>query len=106
VTGDDGKAIKIASMIDEHTRCSMLNIVDRSITAERLVDELETVFAEAGGPPWVLRMDNGPEFISQVLQQFCDGKTGTSFISRRGRRGTAATTSVTWCGELRKPLRG
>ncbi|MGV0740675.1 hypothetical protein ABQF39_30425 [Mycobacterium syngnathidarum] len=22
-------------------------------------------------------MDNGPEFISQVLQQFCDGKTGT-----------------------------
>jgi hypothetical protein len=39
------KAIKIASMIDEHTRCSLLNIVERSITAERLVTELKTAFA-------------------------------------------------------------
>jgi hypothetical protein len=28
----------------------------------------------------VLRMDNGPEFISQALQQFCDGRVGTSYI--------------------------
>ena len=72
----DGKAIKIASMIDEHTRESLLNIVERSITAERLVDELEKVFAAAGGPPKVLRMDNGPELVSQALQRFCDGKVG------------------------------
>lgn len=76
----DGKAIKIASMIDEHTRVSLLNIVERSITAERLVDELKKVFAEAGGPPKVLRMDNGPEFISQALQQFCDDRFGMSYI--------------------------
>jgi putative transposase len=76
----DGKAIKIASMIDEHTRVSLLNIVERSITAERLVDELKKVFAAAGGPPTVLRMDNGPEFISQALQQFCDGRIGMSYI--------------------------
>jgi transposase InsO family protein len=25
----DGKAIKIASMIDEHTRCSLLHVVER-----------------------------------------------------------------------------
>ena len=37
----DGKAIKIASMIDEHTRESLLHVVERSITAERLVTELE-----------------------------------------------------------------
>src|SRR3954469_16228849 len=47
----DGKAIKIASMIDEHTRESLLNLVERSITAERLVAELENGFATAGGPP-------------------------------------------------------
>ena len=76
----DGKAIKIASMIDEHTRVSLLNIVERSITAQRLVAELKKVFAAAGGPPKVLRMDNGPEFISQALQQFCEGKTGMSYI--------------------------
>lgn len=57
----DGKAIKIASMVDQHTRESLLNIVERSITAERLVEELESCFAAAGGPPKVLRLDNGPE---------------------------------------------
>jgi putative transposase len=76
----DGKAIKIASMIDEHTRVSLLHLVERSITAERLVAELEGVFAAAGGPPMVLRMDNGPELISQALQQFCAGKVGLSYI--------------------------
>src|SRR6202161_4683245 len=47
----DGKAVKIASMIDEHTRCSLLNIVERSITAERLVIELEGGVAAGGGAP-------------------------------------------------------
>jgi len=28
----------------------------------------------------VLRMDNGPEFISQALQQFCAGKVGLFYI--------------------------
>ena len=76
----DRKAIKIASMIDEHTRVSLLNVVERSSTADRLVTELETVFAAAGGPPIVLRLDNGPELIYRALQQFCDGKTGMSYI--------------------------
>ena len=30
----DGKAIKIASMIDEHTRESLMHLVERSITAD------------------------------------------------------------------------
>jgi len=42
-------------------------VVERSITAERLVTELETGFAATGGPPKVLRMDNGPELVSQVV---------------------------------------
>jgi putative transposase len=76
----DGKAIKIALMIDEHTRVSLLHLVERSITAERLVAELDSVFAAAGGPPRVLRMDNGPELVSQALQRFCDGKVGLCYI--------------------------
>ncbi|MGB8386960.1 IS3 family transposase [Mycobacterium sp.] len=76
----DGKAIKIASVIDEHTRVSLLHLVERSITAERLVAELEAVFAALGGPPKVLRMDNGPELVSQALQRFCDGKVGMCYI--------------------------
>jgi hypothetical protein len=32
-------------MIDEHTRLSLMNIVERSITAERLTVELDKAFA-------------------------------------------------------------
>jgi transposase InsO family protein len=77
----DGKAIKIGSMVDEHTRESLLHLVERSITAERLVAELEMVFAAAGGPPKVLRMDNGPELVSQALQRFCENRVGLVYIS-------------------------
>ncbi len=76
----DGKVIKIASMIDEHTRESLLNIVERSITADRLIEELRRCFAAAGGPPLVLRMDNGPELISQALQSFCAGQVGLCYV--------------------------
>ena len=88
----DGKAIKIASMIDEHTRCSLLHLVERSITAERLVAEFEAVFAAVGGPPKVLRMDNGPELVSQALQRFCDGKVGMCYIPP-DNRGTTDTSN-------------
>jgi len=104
----DGKAIKIASMTDEHTRLSLLNIVERSITAERLVDELEKVFVTAGRPPRVLRMDNGPEFISQALQQFCDaglecptlrpGRRGITCISNRSTTDYARSVSTATTG--------
>lgn len=76
----DGHKIKIASMVDEHTRMSLLDIVDRSITSERLIEELKKVFAIWGGPPMVLRMDNGPEFISEALREFCAGSVGISYI--------------------------
>lgn len=72
----DGKAIKIASMLDEHTRESLLNLVERSITGVHLVAELTKVFAAHGGPPKVLWLDNGPEMVSQALQRFCENRTG------------------------------
>jgi uncharacterized RmlC-like cupin family protein len=94
----DGKAIKIAPMIDEHTRVSLLHLVERSITAECLVAELETVFTSAGGPPKVLRMDNGPELVSAALQRFCEHKVGLSYIPA-GEPWTTATSnrSTTGC---------
>lgn len=45
----DGKAVKIASMTDEHTRLSVLNLVERSITAQRLTEECEKAFTLWGG---------------------------------------------------------
>jgi len=88
----DGKAIKIASMVDEHTRESLLHLVERSITGDRLVIELEKVFGAAGGPPIVLRMDNGPEMVPRR----CNSSASTRSICptfRRALRGTTATSN-------------
>ncbi|MEV4124877.1 transposase family protein [Nocardia sp. NPDC049707] len=62
--------MKIASMVDEHTRESLLHLVERSITAKRLVAELERVF-DVRGAPKMLRLVNSTEMISQALQRFC-----------------------------------
>ena len=67
----EGKAIKIASMIDEHTRQSMLHIVERSITAGRLVTHLQQAFDRCWRPaPRCYAWTTDPEFISEALQQF------------------------------------
>lgn len=58
-----------------HPRKSLLNMVERSIASERLITQLKNAFAATGGSPKVLRLDNGPEMISQALQRFCHGKS-------------------------------
>ncbi len=40
-----------------------------------------------GSPQQVLRMDNGPEFISHALQQFCAPAGSESHTSRRAPHG-------------------
>jgi hypothetical protein len=36
-----GKPVKIVSIVDEHTRERLAGLVERSVTADRLADELE-----------------------------------------------------------------
>lgn len=76
---------------DEHARVTLLQMVEHSITTERLVTELERVFAVASCPPRVLRTDNGPKLVSQALQRFCNGKIGMPYIPP-GCPGTTATS--------------
>ena len=51
----DGRPIKIASIIDEHTRECLGGMVERSITGDHLIDELDRVGAQRGTYPVVLR---------------------------------------------------
>jgi putative transposase len=52
-------------MIDEHTRESLLHVVERSIIAERFVTELKQVFAER-----LLRLQD-PECIAKGALAAC-----------------------------------
>lgn len=66
-TTEDGRQVKFMPVLDEYTReCHRIE-VGRSITAERVTEVLEGLFAEHGTPAH-LRMDNGPEFIAEALR--------------------------------------
>jgi putative transposase len=73
------RRIKIFSMVDEHTRESLIDLTDDSITAEDVVAALAAVIA-VRGLPVALRLDNGPEFIADVLAEYCDKKLEIVFV--------------------------
>jgi putative transposase len=87
----DGRAVKIASMVDEHTHESLLHLVQRSITAERLVAELEKVFA-VRGTPRVLDGQRPVDDFPSVATVLCR-PGGNRLHSYPARRGTTATSS-------------
>jgi len=75
----DGRPIKIASIIDEHTRECLGGLVARSITGDQLIDELDRL-AEHRGYPAVLRCDNGPELACAAMAEWAGERTGLSVI--------------------------
>jgi putative transposase len=76
----DGRPIKIVSIIDEHTRERLGGMVERSITGDHLIDELDRVAVERGAYPTVLRCDNGPELACSAMADWAGGRVGLHFI--------------------------
>jgi putative transposase len=75
----DGRPIKIVSIVDEHTRECLGGLVDRSITGEVLIEELDRL-ATTRGYPAVLRCDNGPELACAAMAEWAGERVGLSFI--------------------------
>ncbi len=73
-----GKPIKILSVIDEHTRECPGGLVDYSITGLDLAEQLDLLAIERGAPR-ALRMDNGPELVSNAIAQWAS-ETDRVFI--------------------------
>jgi putative transposase len=66
----NGAPFRVLNIVDDFNR-EVLNItVDRSISSLRVVRELSQLI-EWRGKPTALRFDNGPEFLSTCLQEFC-----------------------------------
>ena len=74
-----GRAIKVLSVVDEHTRECLGGLVERSITADGVIDALDQLVAVRGRPA-VLRSDSGPEFVSAALADWAGTGTGLSYI--------------------------
>ena len=75
----DGRPVKIVSIIDEHTRECLGGLVERSVTGEDLIDELDRLASQRGYPA-VLRCDNGPELACAAMLDWASDRVGLSFI--------------------------
>ena len=75
----DGRPVKIVSIVDEHTRECLGGLVERSITSDRLIDELDRL-AQDRGYPAVLHCDNGPELACAAMADWTSERVGLSFI--------------------------
>lgn len=55
-------------------------MVERSITGEDLIAELDRLAAQHGAYPAVLRCDNGPELACSAMADWAAGRVGLHFI--------------------------
>jgi len=76
----DGRAIKILTVIDEYSRESLAIVVARKIRSDDVLHCLTDLFVKHG-PPEHIRSDNGPEFTAKVVRNWL-GRIGvrTLFI--------------------------
>jgi putative transposase len=75
-----GRTIKLLNVVDEFTRECLAIVVDRSITADKVVATLDRLSLERGAPAFV-RFDNGPEFVAHAVDDWCRfNGTGSLFI--------------------------
>ena len=65
--------------------------MERSITAERLANELDDIIADRGVAPRVLRLDNGPEMIAAALAA---GLTVLITLAVKASQPAAVSTSL------------
>ena len=75
---EDGKPVKILTLIDEFTRESLCIHVARSIKSEDLIGLLVAVMLERGMPGYI-RSDNGPEFVAKAVRTWLES-VGTSTL--------------------------
>ena len=70
----DGKRFRLLNVIDDYNREVLDIVADTSLPAMRVIRALEKLLLIRGKPA-MIRVDNGPEFISRKLDQWC--KTNT-----------------------------
>lgn len=69
----DGRKFRLFNVIDDFNREFLCIDIDTSLPARRVIRALERLI-EKRGIPKCIRCDNGPEFISLLLQMWCASK--------------------------------
>ncbi len=80
----DGRTYRLLNVIDDYNREVLAIEVDSSLPALRVVRVLEAL-KEAGRVPKIIRVDNGPEFISHKLDHWCRQNNITLTFTQPGK---------------------
>ena len=75
---DDGRPIKMLTLIDEYTKECLAIHVARRIRANDVIDIFADVMVERGVPAFI-RSDNGPEMVAKVLRNWL-ARVGTQTV--------------------------
>jgi transposase InsO family protein len=75
---DDGRPIKILTLIDEYTKEALAIVPARRIRSNDVIDIFADVMIERGIPEHI-RSDNGPEMVATKLREWLD-KLGTKTL--------------------------
>ena len=76
-----GRSLKWFSLIDEYTRECLALEVERTMTANDVINVLSQVFLIRGVPKYI-RSDNGPEFIAHAIRTYLSKvNVGTLYIN-------------------------
>ena len=67
----DGRKFRVLNIIDDFNRESLQIEVDTSLPALRVQRVLDSIVAQRG-LPGNIRSDNGPEFISHLMEEWCE----------------------------------
>ncbi|SHG19277.1 Integrase core domain-containing protein [Cnuella takakiae] len=70
----DGRRFRLLNIIDDYNRESLSIEINTSLPSQRVIRVLERL-VETRQSPKQIRVDNGPEFISDRLQTWCTEKS-------------------------------
>ena len=78
------RKFRVLNIIDDSDRVAVAQKAEHSIPASRLIRFMEEIIWEKGKPNNI-RCDNGPEFISHELQEWCEGNGIKILYTQPGR---------------------
>ena len=70
---EEGRKLRLLTVLDEHTRECLAIRVERTISARRVISTLEWLVATRGAPEHI-RSDNGPEFVAGAVRSWLAAK--------------------------------
>ena len=89
----DGRALKLLTVLDEHTSECLAIVVARKIRSHDVLEVLADLFVRPG-PLEYLRSDNGPEFTAKLVRRWL-GRVGVKTLwAARGRTATTRASTA------------